>query len=317
VTVGVFDGVHRGHQAVIGQLVVWAREGGVDPVVVTLWPHPKQVVTGEAPPLVTSLEHRLVLLERAGVIPVVLPFDREVAGLSAEAFVERLLARGLGASRVLVGPDHRFGRERQGDLELLERLGAAHGFEARAARLDRLEAVGPDGVGGDVSSTRVRAALSAGDLPFAEALLGRPVSVLGPIVRGDARGRTLGFPTANLDLGPALRPPRGVWAVRARLLGDDGTPGPWRPAVANVGRRPTFHKDAPDLMEVHLLDAAPSPHGSGAGGAAIAPDALYGQRLEAELVAKLRDERRFSGPDALRTQIAADCAAARAALAER
>jgi len=310
VTVGVFDGVHRGHQAVITQLVAWAREGAVDPVVLTLWPHPKQVVTGEAPQLVTDLEHRLVLLERAGVIPVVLPFDLEVARWPAETFVERVLVRGLGASRVLVGPDHRFGRERQGDLELLERLGAAHGFEARAARLAfsgaRLEAAGPDGKGVDVSSTRVRAALSAGDLPLAEALLGRPVSVLGRVVHGDARGRTLGFPTANLDLGPALRPPRGVWAVRARLLADDGTPGAWRPAVANVGRRPTFLQDAPDLMEVHLLDAAASP---------IAPDALYGLRLEAELVAKLRDERRFSGPDALRTQIAADCAAARTALA--
>lgn len=308
-TVGVFDGVHRGHQAVLTQLVAWAREGGVDPVVVTLWPHPKLVVTGEAPPLVTSLEHRLVLLERAGVVPVVLPFDLEVAAWSAETFVERVLARGLGASRVLVGPDHRFGRERQGDLELLERLGAAHGFEARAARLvssgGRLEAVGPDGAGVDVSSTRVRAALAAGDLPLAAALLGRPVSVLGTVVRGDARGRTLGFPTANLDLGPALRPPRGVWAVRARLLPGDGPPGPWRPAVANVGRRPTFLADAPDLMEVHLLDGAASP---------IGPDALYGQRLEAELVTKLRDERRFAGPEALRAQIAADCAAARSAL---
>lgn len=310
-TVGVFDGVHRGHQAVIGQLVAWAREGGVDPVVLTLWPHPKQVVTGEAPPLVTGLEHRLVLLERAGVIPVVLPFDLEVAAFSAEAFVERVLVRGLDASRVLVGPDHRFGKERQGDLELLEQLGAAHRFEARAARLDRLEARGPDGVGVDVSSTRVRAALAAGDLPLAEALLGRAVSVLGTVVHGDARGRTLGFPTANLDLGPALRPPRGVWAVRARLLDEEG-PGSWRPAVANVGRRPTFHADAPDLVEVHLLDG---PTESGARGAAIAPDALYGLRLEAELVTKLRDERRFSGPDALRSQIAADCAAARAALA--
>lgn len=304
-TVGVFDGVHRGHQAVIGQLGEWARAGGVDPVVLTLWPHPKQVVTGEAPPLVTGLEHRLVLLERAGVIPVVLPFDLEVAGFSAEAFVERVLVRGLGASGVLVGPDHRFGRERQGDLELLERLGADHGFEARAARLDRLEVVGPDGAGVDVSSTRVRAALAAGDLPLAAALLGRPVSVLGRVAHGDARGRTLGFPTANLDLGPALRPPRGVWAVRARVLDEEGAPGPWRPAVANVGRRPTFHADAPDLVEVHLLDGAASP---------IAPDALYGLRLEAELVAKLRDERRFAGPEALRTQIAADCAAARSAL---
>jgi len=229
---------------------------------------------------------------------VVLPFTREVAGWEPEEFVRRVLAEGLGAAAVLMGEDHRFGRGRRGDLALLRRLGAEHGFETEALPLT---AAGEE----VVSSTAVRRAVAEADLAAAAHLLGRPASVMGPVVPGDRRGRTLGFPTANLDLDDAVRPPAGVYAARARVVtlpdaqGRDGE-GPLLPAVVNVGRRPTFHRDAPALVEVHLLEGGRD---------------LYGEQLEVLFLSRLRAERRFEGPDQLQAQIRADAAAARAALA--
>lgn len=293
----MFDGVHRGHQALFDELRAWAREGGVDAVAVTLWPHPRGVLGEKAPPLLTSLEHRLVLLERAAVGVVVLEFDLEIASLTAEEFVRRVVVDGLGATRLLMGHDNRLGKDRQGDLKVLEAIGSAHGIEVRAAAARQVEVPGKGKV--LVSSSVVREAMDRGDLEAATALLGRPPSVLGTVVRGDERGRTLGYPTANLDLGPAMRPPRGVWATWARLVRDDGGSGVKLPSVTNVGRRPTFKPDDPDLVECHLLQGAGD---------------IYGKRLELELVAKLRDEQKFSGPEPLRAQIAKDCEAALAAL---
>ncbi|MCO5170722.1 MAG: bifunctional riboflavin kinase/FAD synthetase [Planctomycetes bacterium] len=292
VTVGVFDGVHLGHAALLDRLVASARAAGVAPVVVTFWPHPRAVLGGGAPPLITTLAHRVALLRRRGAAGVVvLPFDADVASWPAEVFAERVLAERLAASRVVLGADHRFGRGRRGDVALLARLGERLGFVAEAVPL-----VETGGV--KASSTAVRDALRRGDLDLAGRLLGRPVSVLGHVVRGDQRGRALGFPTANLDLGAALRPPRGVYAVRARTVvrHEDG---PLLPAVANVGRRPTFTADEQDLVEVHLLEGGRD---------------LYGLDLEVEFVERLRDERRFEGVDALRAQIARDAARAREVL---
>lgn len=292
VTVGVFDGVHLGHAALLQRLVASARAGGVPPVVVTFWPHPRAVLGGGAPPLICTLAHRVALLRRQGAAGVViLPFDAEVASWSPEDFARRVLHERLGASRVVVGADHRFGRGRQGDVALLGHLGERLGFVAEPVPL--LETGGLK-----ASSTAVRDALGRGDLALAARLLGRPASVLGRVVRGDQRGRALGFPTANLDLGAALRPPRGVYAVRARLVVDHED-GPWLPAVANVGRRPTVAADGQDLVEVHLLEGGRD---------------LYGLDLEVELVLRLRDERRFDGLDALRDQIGRDVARAREAL---
>lgn len=313
VALGVFDGVHRGHLRVLADLTRSAAAAGVDPVAVTYHPHPREVLTGQGPELLTSLDHRVVLLARQGLAGVVVfPFSREVAAWSADEFVERLLVRGLRASQVLVGAGHRFGRGRQGDIELLRRLGARHGFEAREVALERLApapdpdpsaplasaaATAPPEREQIVSSTAIRQALREGRLDEAAALLGRPVSVLGEVVAGDRRGRLLGFPTANLDLHHAARPPRGVYAARARVLGPAGEEGPLLPAVVNIGRRPTFHPEVDrDLVEVHLL----------AGGRD-----LYGERLEVLFAARLRDERRFSGPDELRAQIERDAARAR------
>jgi len=287
-TIGVFDGVHRGHQRVLQELVSWAHEDGGDAVVVTFDRHPREVLTGEKPVALASLEHRLVLLARAGVdVVLLLPFDESTAQTSAESFVEEVLVGALGAKKILLGANHRFGHERRGDLALLLRLGKRLGFEAREVPLE------PADEGKVVSSTAIREAIRDGRLDDAERMLGRPVTVLGTVVKGDARGRLLGFPTANLDLQHEARPPRGVYAALVSV--DDA--GRWL-AVVNVGRRPTFHPEADeDLVEAHLLDYAGD---------------LYGKRLEVSFLAKLRDEQKFPGPDALVAQIRADIAQTRA-----
>ena len=297
-TIGVFDGVHRGHQTVLAALVSWAHQDGGDSVVVTFDRHPREVLLGERPAALASLEHRLVLLARAGVdAALVLPFDGTTAATSAEDFVRHVLVGALGARKILLGANHRFGHGREGDLALLQRLGPALGFEARLVPLEPA-----DETGVVVSSTAIREAIREGRLGEAERMLGRPVSVLGRVVRGDARGRLLGFPTANLDLQHEARPPRGVYAALVSVL----EPGTQEPplharrhlAVVNVGRRPTFHPEAgEDLVEVHLLDFAGD---------------LYDRVLEVSFLAKLRDEQRFPGVEALIAQITADAADARA-----
>ena len=269
----------------LAALRAWAaEEPPSDVVAITFATHPRAVLTDAAPPLLTPLEHRVRLLHEHGADGVVvLDFDEAMANWSPREFVERVFVR-MGASRVLVGENHRFGKDRAGDLGTLQALGEEFGFEAHEVALLRQDEV--------VSSTVVRERLAAGDLAAVADLLGRPVTVLGTVVQGDQRGRTLGFPTANLDLNHAARPGSGVYAARART--DDG---PWLPAVVNIGRRPTFHPEADvDLVEVHLLEGGRD---------------LYGQALEVWFVAKLRDERRFDGPQALKAQIDADIAQAR------
>ncbi len=300
VTVGVFDGVHLGHQALVAELVRWARAAGAPAVVVVVDPHPRAVLLGEGPPRLTSVAQRRRLLEGLGVDAVaVLRFDAAVAAWSPDDYARRVLRDALGAAHVLVGANHRFGRDRQGDLVRLAALGAELGFEPRSLAL-----ASPPGTPAPASSTAIRAAVAAGDLAVAAGLLGRAHALEGAVEAGDRRGRTLGFPTANVGgLDGACLPPRGVYAVRARVHGPEGA-GPALPAVANLGRRPTFDAAGGagpprDLLEVHLLEGGRD---------------LYGATLEVQLVARLREERRFTGPDALRAQIAQDCAAAAAAL---
>ena len=288
VAVGVFDGVHRGHEQVISTLRRWADEpdAPVDTVLITFADHPRKVLTGHGPDLLTSLEHRLLLLERRGLTGVVvLPFDSEMASWSPEEFVQRVLVDSLRASRVLVGANHRFGKDRAGDFDLLQALGQRFDFDARVLSLKSDDRV--------ISSTAIREAIVQGDLDAASRLLGRPVSVFGEVVTGEQRGRTIGFPTANLDLHHSARPPGGVYAVRARILGGDER---LSPAVANIGRRPTFHPEqGRDLVEVHLLEGGGD---------------LYGKTLEVQFVSKLRDERRFTGATELAAQIKGDIAQA-------
>ncbi len=286
VTVGVYDGLHAGHRAVLARLRRHALElGGLETAVVTFDPHPLQVVAPEhAPRLLTGIGHRLELLEQTGVdLAAVLPFDEETRLLTPAAFAATVLAGALRARLVVVGEDFRFGHNRVGNVASLAELGDAHGFAAEILPL----------VGGQapISSTRVRAMVAAGDVEEAAAALGRPHEVRGMVVPGDGRGRTLGFPTANVALPPGLAVPRsGVYAVRAGKMGE-----PLLPGVANIGSRPTF-EGAGEAVEVHLLEWTGD---------------LYGATLRVAFVSRLRDERRFAGAGELAEQITADVAAAR------
>jgi len=285
-TIGNFDGVHLGHQAMLERTVARARELDLDSCVLTFEPHPREFFAPEAAPArLTRLRDKLDLMARAGVGRVhVARFDAPLAALAAERFVEGIVARGLRAAWLLVGRDFRFGAKRGGDFALLERLAARHGFEVEAMPDVALR-------GERVSSSAVRAALAAGDLGAAERLLGRLYAVSGRVAHGEKLGRELGFPTANLVLRrrPALA---GVFVVECRIEAEPA----WRPAVASVGRRPTVNPSAAPLLEVHLLDFAGD---------------LYRRHLQVRFLSKLRDEEKYDGLPALRAAIARDAAAAR------
>lgn len=295
VSVGVFDGVHLGHQAILAANVREALALGSVPTVVTFREHPKGVLLGRAPRTLTSLDHRLELFRRAGIRRcVALTFDEELRQIPAEQFTRELLVARLGARRFVLGFDSKFGRNREGTPDRLRTLG----FDVVVVPQVIVSGSRP------VSSTAIREAVELGDLESAARMLGRPVAVYGDVVAGDGRGRTIGIPTANLDLHHELHPPPGVYACRARIVPRDGeVEDPLRRrAVANVGIRPTFagkdgSKPSLPLVEVHLLDYSGD---------------LYGRHLELEFLAFLRAERRFDGVDALKSAIAADIERARA-----
>lgn len=295
VSVGVFDGVHLGHQEILRRNLAAARELGARPTVVTFRQHPKSVLLGRAPRTLTSLEHRLELFRRAGIEhTVALTFDDALRSIPAAEFAHEFLVAKLHAKRLVLGFDSKFGRGREGTPEFLGRLGFA------------VDVVGQVVVAGrPVSSTAIREAVELGDLDGATAMLGRPVAVYGEVVPGDRVGRRIGFPTANLDLHHELHPPTGVYAVRARVVryGRDTRVGPPWLGVANIGFRPTLEGVRPETprIEVHLLDFAGD---------------LYGQHVELEFAARLRPERRFDGLPALREQIALDIVEARRILGE-
>lgn len=290
VSVGVFDGVHLGHRAILEANLEWARELGARPTVVTFRDHPKQTLLGRAPRTLTSLDHRLELFARAGIEhTLVLPFDEELRRTTAEDFLQRILVEGLGGRAFALGFDSKFGCDRRGTPTLLKQLG----FEVRVVEKVSV---------GDraVSSTAIREAVELGDLPSARAMLGRRPGVLGTVVHGAQRGRTLGFPTANLDLHHEMHPPAGVWAGWARVL-DGKFRGVWR-AVANLGVRPTIDQDSAEpVLEVHLLEFEGD---------------LYGSRVEFLFAGALRGEQKFAGLEELSQQIRLDIEAARVLLAE-
>ncbi len=292
VTTGTFDGVHLGHQAILRYLVDRAREIGGVPTVVTFSPHPREVVTGDAVPLLTTLDERADLLESLGVERfVVLPFTRDLSMLEPEAYVEQVLRETIGLREIVIGYDHRFGRGRAGSRETLERIGARDGFSVDVIP-EQIER------GITVSSTQIRRLLlDVGDAEAAAALLGRPYRITGTVVHGDARGRLIGYPTANV--APAdprkLVPKLGVYAVRVALR-DGRTLG----GMMNVGRRPTFEADGAVRAEVHLFDFDGD---------------LYGRTVAVDVVARIRDEMRFDGVDALVARLGEDRAEATEALA--
>ncbi len=294
VAIGNFDGVHRGHRAVIGQALGLAAAQGLEPLVLTFDPHPALVVGRGALPALTLLPRKLELLgrESAALRVVVEPFTTELAATSPSDFVQQLLVEQLSAKLVLVGENFRFGRRRSGDFALLEELGRAHGFQARAAALECDER-------GPVSSTRIRGALEQGALDEVERLLGRPHSLSGRVVRGQGRGRSIGVPTANLSSPQEALPPHGVYAVLVDRRGEAGFEA-LAAGVANFGVRPTL--GAGPSFEAHLFDLDQD---------------LYGQELRVHLVSRLREERKFASIEELVAQIGRDVAAARSATQSR
>ncbi|MCB1230451.1 MAG: bifunctional riboflavin kinase/FAD synthetase [Verrucomicrobiae bacterium] len=289
--IGVFDGVHRGHQAVIQAARESADESGGVACVVTFDPHPVRVLAPTyAPRLLTATEHKVRLLNELGIEHVaILTFDLAFAETSAETFVRELHRASHSLARICVGEDWRFGSGGRGDVALLERLGAELGFAVTG-----VPTVSVDGM--TASSTRIREAVAGGDFAIAEALLGRPYTVLGTVIQGRHLGRELGFPTANLTVHSEQLPPTGVYAVRVSLES-----GEKFPAVANLGYRPSIEGEtARRLLEVHLLDWQGN---------------LYDCDLEVEFVEFLRPERKFAGLEALKSQIVQDAERTREVLA--
>ncbi|BCU78197.1 bifunctional riboflavin kinase/FAD synthetase [Luteolibacter sp. LG18] len=285
---GVFDGVHLGHRAVISRALEAAEREGGTAGVVTFDPHPIRVLAPDKAPraLLATLDHKAHLLAELGVkLLFAIHFDEAFATLEAEAFLDRLLMAPVRT--ISIGEDWKFGHARRGDVPMLRRFSAERGF--------RLEAVPPVmGDGERISSTRIRQAIRDGNLDAAATMLGRPYSVEGQVMEGRKLGRQLGFPTANVATGEVQLPPDGVWAVRA-ALDDEKLEG-----VANLGVRPTVD-GVQHALEVHLFDFVGD---------------LYDRTLEVTFLSHLRNEQKFGSLDALKNQIALDAEAARKILAE-
>lgn len=284
--IGNFDGVHLGHQAVIREVRRMAGDLGVPSAVMIFEPQPREFLAPErAPARLTTLREKLEAFREQQVDEVIcLRFDGKLARLSDREFVERLLVRGLSVKQVVVGEDFRYGHNRQGDLGTLQQAGVERGFGVYTAATLRMD-------GERISSSRIRAALAAGDLEGARALLGRPYRISGRVIRGAQRGRRLGFPTANVDVERRRSPLHGVFAVRV-----DGVNGRALEGVANVGTRPVYG-GGPMLLEVYLFDFEGE---------------IYGQRIHVEFLRRLREERNFDSEAHLLEQMHRDAEEARA-----
>ncbi len=301
-TIGNFDGVHRGHQAMLALLINEARHRGLPACVLTFEPHPRDHFARlagrpeSAPARIATLRDKLAELERCGIDQVVVArFDSAFAGLSPQAFIDGVLQRDLGARYVLVGDDFSFGARRAGNYAMLDAAGPAAGFDV--ARMLSYEVHGLR-----VSSSAVRQALAAGDMGRAEALLGRPYSISGHVLHGAKLGRDLGFPTLNLRFGHPRPAASGIFVVQVHGLAAGPVPG-----VASLGVRPTVEDGGRVLLEVHCLDWP----------VALGLDGGYGRCVRVELLHKLHDERKYPSLQALRAGIAQDTEDARAWWAAR
>jgi riboflavin kinase / FMN adenylyltransferase len=296
-TIGNFDGVHRGHQAMLALLISEARHRGITPCVLTFEPHPRDFFAAQAgrsddaPARIATLRDKLAELERCGIEQaVVLRFDARFAAQPPQAFIDDMLVRGLGARYVLVGDDFRFGAKRAGDYAMLDAAGLARGFDV--ARMQSYEVHGQR-----VSSSAVREALASGEMARTAALLGRPYSISGHVQHGAKLGRTLGFATLNLRF-PHPRPAAmGIFVVQVHGLAATPLPG-----VASLGVRPTLGDGGRVLLETHCLDWPQ----------ALGSDGAYGRVIRVELLHKLHEERKYPTLEALREGIARDTADARA-----
>ncbi len=281
-TIGNFDGVHLGHQAVLQQLAMKGDTLGLPAVVITFEPQPNEFFAADkAPARLCRFREKVEALRCYSIQQLcVLRFNKQLVQMVAEEFIQRLLVDGLNVKYLVVGDDFRFGKDRQGDFTLLQGAGEQHGFQVVNMHTFSID-------GDRVSSTRIRQALQTGDLLLAEKLLGRPYRMSGRVAHGDKRGRTLGFPTANIHLHRHKVPLTGVYAVQ--LFGIAGEP---IEGVANVGIRPTVAGLKRALLEVHLFDFE---------------DDIYGEHVQVHFLKKLRDEHRFADLEALTKQIHEDC----------
>ena len=288
VALGNFDGVHRGHQMLIAEAARAGARIGAPTGVITFEPHPRRFFQPEAPAFrLTTADEKARLLGARGVTHVhQLAFGAELAGMEAETFVERVLSRGLGIRHLVIGEDFRFGKGRKGDARLLRNMSEAAGFGVSIQHILK-------GEEGEYSSTAARVHVEEGNCEGAAAQLGRWHAVCGPVVKGDQRGRDLGYPTANLAFGEQIVPRHGIYAARVEVL--DGPHAGLHDGVASIGVRPTFGVNA-ENFEVHLFDFSGD---------------LYGARISAGLVSFLRPEARFEGVDALIAQMDRDSALAR------
>jgi len=288
IALGNFDGFHLGHQAVVGEALAWAQAEGRPAIVATFDPHPVRFFAPHVPPFrLTTLDQRLELFGSAGAdAMLVFHFDAQLAATTAEQFIE-LLTGPLGAAGVVTGEDFTFGKGRTGSVELLKTIGAEKGLSARA--------VGPVNDGGEVvSSSRIREALKAGDCATATHLLTRPFAIRAPVLHGAKLGRSIGYPTANLELGSYLRPRYGIYAVTGTLPGGQVLHG-----AANLGVRPTIEPPV-ELLEPYFFDWSGD---------------LYGREIEVALIHHLRDEAKFDSLEELTAQIERDCEQAKGLLA--
>jgi riboflavin kinase/FMN adenylyltransferase len=284
--IGVFDGVHLGHQAVISTSATHAKEAGGTPVVVTFDPHPAKVLRpNDAPHLLTATQHKIALIRDLGVAHLlVLHFDRAFASTAPEEFVQQLVANSRPLQEICVGHEWSFGKGRAGNLALLKQLGVTHNFNVVG-----VEAVKVNGE--VVSSTAIRKAVADGNLVKATQMLGREYTILGTVVSGEKLGRKLGFPTANLSAHSEQFPPNGVYVAEARLAGT------LYRGVANLGYRPTISAGKPErLLELHLFDLERE---------------IYGEEMEVRFLRYLRPEQKFENVEALKAQIARDVEQAR------
>jgi len=285
-TIGNFDGVHLGHQAVFRNLRERAKDLSLPTTVVTFEPQPMEYFAPEAAPArLTRLREKLAALNDAQIDRVVLlEFGPKLANMEADWFVQKLLIDGLDVRYLFVGDDFKFGRGREGDIDMLRVVGEKRGFEVENMNTFAMDEE-------RVSSTLIRESLSRGDLEAASQYLGRPYRICGRVAHGDERGRTIGFPTANVNLHRMVSPLRGVFAVKVGGLGNEQLPG-----VANIGIRPTVAGDLRHLLEVYLFDFNRS---------------IYGEHLDVEFCHKIRDEKKFANFEQLRHQIELDAVTAR------
>lgn len=282
VTLGVFDGVHLGHQRVIQKTINLANKRNGESVILTFDRHPKSFLSQKQQSCITSLEHRLVLFEQLGVdISVVLEFSRKIAEISAEDFITKIIHEWLGARVVVLGFNCSFGKNRRGNASMVCDFAGKYGFEVITCDPVEFE-------GEITSSTTIRKEIIQGNLQKAKGMLGRRVSVFGMVIKGSGRGKGLGFPTANLNLHHEIKPPSGVYATKAYLDGREYN------AITNIGNCPTFEKNTQNdepVVEVHIIDFNES---------------IYGKDMEVQFLYKLREETKFKNADELKRQLERD-----------